>query len=96
MSEFDEKLGAILGSPEAMDQIMALAQSLSGPAGEGEGSPGEAGGACSLPEPGRDAALLCALKPYLKPERQKKVEKALELLRVIRLVKGTDPLSQLR
>ena len=30
MSEFDDKLSAILGDQNAMSQIMALAQSLSG------------------------------------------------------------------
>lgn len=30
MGEFDEKLNAILGDPQAMGQIMALAQSLGG------------------------------------------------------------------
>ena len=30
MNEFEEKLESILGNPQAMEQIMALAQSLSG------------------------------------------------------------------
>ena len=32
MAEFDEKLNNILSNPEAMSQIMQLAQSLGGPA----------------------------------------------------------------
>lgn len=43
MDDFEEKLNSILSSPEAMGQIMALANSISGnpgqdPGGEGEGS----------------------------------------------------------
>ena len=39
MAEFEEKLGAILNNPQAMGQIMALAQSLSGQTANGDGSP---------------------------------------------------------
>ena len=94
MSEFEEKLGAILGDAQAMDQIMALAQSLSGRSG------GETGAAaasvegdipdCPLPagEPGRDARLLSALRPYLKPERQVKIDRTLEMLSMIRMIRS--------
>ena len=41
MSEFDDKLSAILGNQEAMGQIMALAQSLSGGKQEPEGREAE-------------------------------------------------------
>lgn len=37
MDDFEEKLNSILASPEAMEQIMALAGSLSGPEGPGRG-----------------------------------------------------------
>ena len=37
MAEFDEKLNSILSNPDAMSQIMQLAQSLSG--GSGPASP---------------------------------------------------------
>ena len=96
MAEFDDKLNSILSNPDAMAQIMQLAQSLSGgtggnnaanappppPSQPGGSSPGwELGGA-------RDSnarQLLYALRPYLKPERQEKVERALQLARLFHL-----------
>jgi len=87
MSEFDEKLGAILGNQDAMSQIMALAQSLSG-TGEDvpEGARCEVG--APFPQPGQDEQLLAALRPYLKEHRQKKLDRMLELLRLLRLLRG--------
>lgn len=39
MAEFEEKLGSILNNPQAMAQIMALAQSLSGGSASQTGTP---------------------------------------------------------
>ena len=50
MAEFDDKLNSLLSNPEAMDQIMKMAQSLMG--GEGQTS----GGRSSLPPPRRPLA----------------------------------------
>ena len=128
MAEFDDKLNSILSNPDAMAQIMQLAQSLSG-GSEGGGT----AGASPPPQPGGRAAgpgpqqtpppsggdplsalaggldpqllvrflpllrelggqqdsnarqLLYALRPYLKPERQEKVERALQLARLFHL-----------
>ena len=130
MSEFDEKLNALLSDPNSMAQIMQLAQSLSG--GSGPASPppqpdppsrqppppppdpprqpppaggdplsGLLGGVDPkllvrllplLQELGRDSdsnarQLLTALRPYLRPERQERVERALQLARLIHLGK---------
>ena len=83
MSEFDEKLGAILGDADAMGRIMELAQSLSAPKIEGEEP-------VPIPcaEVGRDARLLAALRPYLRPERQVRVDRTLEMLSMIRMLRG--------
>lgn len=92
MSEFDEKLSAILGDQNAMSQIMALAQSLSTP-GQSEAEdcaeqPDREG--ISLPdwERDRDVQLLSALRPYLRPERQGKLDKMLEILQLLRLMRS--------
>jgi len=134
VSEFDEKLNALLSNPDSMAQIMQLAQSLSGQtAGPGDGAP--AGGGPppptgqqvppppSSPQPssggngdllssltgGIDPKLLSrllpvlqelnrgddnnarqllfALRPYLRPDRQEKVERALQLARLIHIGK---------
>lgn len=139
MSEFDEKLNALLSDPGGMAKIMELAQSLGGPAGSGQapspqGTPPAGGGPAPGPSPGNGgfpggapsppgggppdlgsllggldptmlarllplaqelggaqnsqaAALLFALQPYLKPERQANVPRALQLARLLRLGK---------
>ena len=134
VAEFAEKLNSILGNPDAMAQIMQLAQSLSGGAQTAEAPPPPP----SAPPPPQPAftpppqqappapvpaapdllssltggldpklisklvpllqelggqqdsnarALLYALRPYLKPERQEKVERALQLARLFHLGK---------
>ena len=124
MSEFDEKLNALLSNPDSMAQIMQLAQSLSGGGGPTAAPPppptqpqqppppppppaggdplfGLLGGMDPklmmrllplLQELNRDSdsnarQLLTALRPYLRPERQDRVERALQLARLIHLGK---------
>ena len=116
MAEFDEKLNNILSNPEAMSQIMQLAQSLGGgqasapppqqqppawnpPPGGGDLLSSLAGGMDAglvsrllplIQELGgqRDSNarnLLYALRPYLRNDRQEKVERALQLARLFHL-----------
>ena len=115
MAEFDEQLNNILSNPNAMSQIMQLAQSLSGgqerptappPPQAKQSSPPDllsslTGGIDPklmarllplIPELGSQQdsnarALLYALRPYLKEERQEKVERALQLARLFHLGK---------
>ena len=123
MSEFDEKLNALLSDPDSMAQIMQLAHSLSGGGGSSASPPpppqpqqppppppppaggdplsGLLGGIDPkllvrllplIQELGRDSdssarQLLTALRPYLRPERQDRVERALQLARLIHLGK---------
>ena len=115
MAEFDDKLNSILSNPDAMSQIMQLAQSLSGP-GPGTESPppppspgggGDLFSSLSSLAGGMDPKLLTrllplvqelggqrdsnarqllyALRPYLKEEKQDKVERALQLARLFHL-----------
>lgn len=145
MAEFDEKLSSILGNPDAMAQIMQLAQSLSGD-GAGAASPSQqaqpprqsqfqqtqaqqpqqqppsffpqqtppqstqsTGDLFSSLAGGMDPTLLIklmpliqelggqkdsnarqllyALRPYLKEERQTKIERALQLARLFHVGK---------
>lgn len=54
MAEFDDKLNSLLSNPEAMDQIMKMAQSLMGTSGESPetgGSPRNAAGVSSSAAP---------------------------------------------
>lgn len=126
MAEFEEKLTSILGNQQAMDQIMALARSLSGEKeGAGENAPreerepaereaasshGEGGDSPDLTQllggvdPGmlqmgmrlfqeyqgtddRNAALLQALRPFLREERRAKLDKAVRIARMTRLIR---------
>ena len=125
MAGFEEQLNSILGNQEAMNQIMALARSLSGaqPAGEASPAPEEPGGAGYVPageasappapdlaalmgqiDPqmiqvgmdvirqvqsteDRNAALLNALRPFLREEKQARLDRALRVARMTRLVR---------
>ena len=91
MAEFDDKLNSLLSNPEAMAQIMQMAQSLSGltsgmdtamltkllPLIQELGSQNDSNA----------RQLLYALRPYLKPDRQEKIERALQLARLFHLGK---------
>ena len=122
MAELEEKLNAILGNPDAMGQIMALAHSLNG----GGDSPAEQ--SAPPPEPGespppppvsqtgppallgemdprlmqlglslmkncrerddRNAALLRALRPFVKEERRAGLDRALQIVGVTRIIRA--------
>ena len=126
MAEFDEKLNQLLSNPDAMAQIMQLAQSFSGGAQQRASAPPPAAAPAPPPQPQTQSAggggdllssltggldpkllmkllpliqelgsqqdsnarqLLYALRPYLKEERQEKVERALQLARLFHLGK---------
>lgn len=119
MSEFDDKLGAILGNPDAMSQIMALAQSLGGSTSSSEQpAPAPQPPAVSTPvtpapdlssllgslDPqtiqtgmqllsefshGEDqrTALLLALKPFLKEDRCAKIDRAVQIAQLSRVLR---------
>ena len=88
MEGMEEKLGAILGNPQMMQQIMALAQSMGSQSPPPEPPPRQDG-----PDPamiqkmmtavqssGVDAhqrALLTALDPYLTRDRISRLERAM-------------------
>lgn len=115
MAQLEEQLNQILGDPQAMEQIMALAQSLSGkqeeerqpeedtqpPAEHDSPSPLSAldgldprllrMGMGLLSEysaqDDKKTALLAALKPFLKPERQEKMDQAVRIARLTRVIR---------
>lgn len=133
MAEFDEKLNSLLSNPDAMAQIMQMAQSLSGGGQEPSAPPpppqppqpapvswpGQGQQTAAQPPQGADLLsslaggidpklmlkllpliqelggqqdsnarqLLYALRPYLKPDRQEKIERALQLARLFHLGK---------
>lgn len=126
MAEFEDKLNAILGNQAAMNQIMALARSLSGeqpPQPPQEQSPaleqGQEAVHTLAAEEGtpdlsalmgqidpkmlqmgmeavrqmqsaedRSAALFNALRPFLKEERQARLDRALQIARMTKLIRA--------
>ena len=88
MSEFEDKLHAILSDPAEMERITRLAGQLMGGGeeapdgatrqGSGKLLRGAEGG-------GSKAALLNALAPYLQPERRARLQRALRLAGVLRI-----------
>ena len=92
MDDFENKLGQILGNPEMMGKIMAMAQSFGGQEPQPEFPPQQE---APMPEidfatiqkltglmgkAGVDReqkALLSALSPYISTERVRKLEKAM-------------------
>ena len=119
LAEFDAKLNSILSNPDAMSQIMQLAQSLSGGQEQAPPPPPPPQPAPRSSVPAQDIlssltggldpklltrllpviqelggqqdsnarALLYALRPYLRADRQEKVERALQLARLFHLGK---------
>ena len=127
MSDFEEKLNAILSNPDAMAQVASLAQSLGGgqlqqpsrPAEEehqtdqeipqqGQEKPSGLGDLSALigqidpsmiarllplvreidgPEDSQRRQFLYALRPYLKESRRDKVDRALQIARMLHLGK---------
>ena len=127
MSEFEDKLNAILGNRDAMGQIMALAQSLGGQGEKGnQNRPDDEDGyvpvwqqeqpqaAAENPpdlsavlgnidpqmmqmgmrllqeynrDDDRNAALLRALRPFVKEERYAKVDRAVQIARLSRVIR---------
>ena len=100
MAQMEEALQSILGNQQAMEQIMALANSLSGEnipvQDDGMVDAGEVSSGTFeperlqrlIPEEDRDLILLRAVSPFLKPERQEKLAQALELVQMLRMFRS--------
>ena len=98
---FEDKLNQILGDPEKMAQIMSLAQSFGGgqPEPSAPSAPPVSPpvqdeaflrGIMQMMQQAqhtdsKQEALLCALKPYLVPERRDKIDRALQIARLSQL-----------
>ena len=104
MDEMEEKLGAILGTPQMMQQIMAMAQAMnqessSAPHQEPESvqssfpvlDPALLQKLSGLAGSGVDSnqqALLQALEPYLSQTKVGKLERAMRASKMARLASG--------
>ena len=123
MAEFEDKLNSILGNQAAMNQIMALARSLSGeqqPAPPALEPPAEEGTYTSAAEEAeqpdlsamlgqldpkmlqagmeiirqvqstedRNTALLRSLRPFLREEKQARLDRAIQIARMTKLIRA--------
>ena len=88
MEGIEEKLGAILGNPQMMQQIMTLAQTMGNPSPPPEPPPRQDGPdpamvqkmMTAIQSSGVDAhqrALLTSLNPYLTRDRISRLERAM-------------------
>lgn len=118
MSDFEDKLNTILSNPEAMGQIMNLAQTLGGGKKEAAAPPDSPEGqAAPAPPPDASplsalgsldprlfdmaaklmtayqssdddrAALLAALRPFVKEERYAKLDQAIRISKLTRVIR---------
>jgi len=111
LNNWDAKLGQLLSNPDAMSQVMNLAQSLSAQMGSEDNAPPpppQSSNASDLlggidpeliarllpvlkqmnrPQSTETSAFLYALRPFLKESRRDKVDRAVQLARVIHLAK---------
>ena len=119
MAEWEEKLNTILGDPQAMEQILSIARSLTG----GEGNPPNPTGSEDCEEPpapeprqqtpssplsgldprllglagrlmqeysavdDRKTALLNALRPFLREERRGRLDRAIQIARMTKMIR---------
>lgn len=104
MEDIESKLGAILGNPDMMAQIMSIAQTLGGNANTPQAPPTPlqpqqepfdigmlsklAGIASSASIDANQQALLRALQPYLSMERIRKLEKAMRAAKLAGIASG--------
>lgn len=91
----EEKLSQILNDPNSMAQILSMAQSFglspeTPPQTEPEPDNSFLPGLLQLMQTarrsdGKQETLLLAIKPYLVPERQAKIDRAMEIARIAHL-----------
>lgn len=114
MAQWEDKLGAILNNPQAMSQIMSIAQSLDGAQDaqsvpDADATPAEPAVQSAAPTPELDpklmemgmralaayrdpnndrAALLQALRPFVRESRYGKIDKAVQIARLSKVVRA--------
>ena len=109
MGDFEEKLESILNNPQAMEQIMSLAQSLGGKESATFPPSSEISQSPSKPEDtlfdaqmlsnvfsllnqynsvdDQRAVLLTALRPFLKEQRYAKIDRAIQIAKLSRIIR---------
>lgn len=75
MEELEQKIQSVLNDPEQMAQIMSMAQSL----GAVPEQPAPVSGG------GREEKLLNALKPFVRPDKREKIDRAMQIAQLSKL-----------
>ena len=85
MDDLNEKLDRLLSDPSTVAKMQAMLTSLSDK-NEPSPPPAPEEATAALPDGAKDAALLKALRPYLHGEREKKLDEAIKLMELSRLL----------
>lgn len=90
MDQLDEALGKLLNDPDAMAQVMSLAQSLGAalPQGTDESTVSPASPLLPAQTGDRQTELFRALGPYLSDKRREKLMKALKIAQLSHLARS--------
>ena len=102
MDSLSEQIGKVLSDPESLKTITSLAKSLSlsdlvpgdgdkkPPRDDGAQPPLLPGAVQKLAEGNRErTALLAALRPFVRPEKQKKLDQILQTMKLLDLLNLT-------
>lgn len=95
MDGLEEQIGRLLNDPEQLQRLAGLAQSLMGGESPPQSAPGlppgilqSLGARMGADAPaGREQALLQAMRPYLSEKRRGKLDRAMELVKMLRLAR---------
>lgn len=99
MDDLSEKLNRLLNSPDGMKRVEEMMAAFGAPPPASEPPPAQETGGPDLgmmlkvlpllekmQSPDEDAALLKALRPHLKAPRQKRLDEAGQMLKMLRLM----------
>lgn len=89
MDDFNEKLDRLLSDPDKVAKMQAMLASMTGnaaPSPTAPSSPAPPPVSSPPTPPADDTALLKALRPYLHGEREKKLDEAIRLMELSRLL----------
>ncbi len=84
MDDWNEKLDRLLSDPATVTKMQAMLSSMTGDSGSPSPSP-------PTSPVTDDTALLKALRPYLHGEREKKLDEAIKLMELSRLLPLLKP-----
>ena len=93
VNELEERINSVLSDPAQLEKLTGLAQRLMGGADTPPADMPDAGFLAKLAaglkgaesEPGRERALLAAMRPYLSEGRREKMDRAVKLARMAKL-----------